>query len=332
MCLRRRRLCCLLRPWERGLVCERRVRVVSLSFCSVRIRSPGLLRPFESRLRFAPPFFRKLALTDSPLVSEVWRGRGKLRIPLLPSLSRPLTPGELCMEKAETSAEDDYEPDWVTDYVEIQNIIKKKNKSINQSGSLLSSERINHIIRISMPLLPFPLSHSLTYGTPGFESFLSWISTSTFLVEASGAARGPIRSSGSSSSSLTDPSGAGASNNQQSVIQTNSFLLVQHFLRWWDTIKHRSTFFLLSSRLQHAFLHLPHFHFSQSGLEQGFPLLLQMLTLCALLCSLQRGQKHIRYQTLMGHNSELKHWGATVLKKVLKHPKPITTVVSNSGF
>lgn len=76
-------------------------------------------------------------------------------------------------------------------------------------------------------MLPFPLSHSLTCGTPGLESFLSWISTSTFLTAGSEeGGGGPSTFSGSSSSA---PEGSGAASIQKTftVRQTS---ITQTFL------------------------------------------------------------------------------------------------------
>lgn len=84
--------------------------------------------------------------------------------------------------------------------------------------------------------LPFPLSHSLTCGTPGLESFLSWISTSTFLNADPEGGGGPTASPVTSSSSLTPPSGTGAAKTKKENPSLSwKQAILRHFSHIWHS-------------------------------------------------------------------------------------------------
>lgn len=137
---------------------------------------------------------------------------------------------------------------------------------------------------------PLPLSHSLTWGTPGLVSLLSWISTSTFFSIltsgfSSGGGGGPKRSSSSSSffPGTNESQRTHQYSKEEKKRQIDSEVLIFP--------ENKPTFVFVFLLLFSSFwfvLHLPLSHLGQSGLQHGLSFLLQSFSFTALLCCLRK--------------------------------------------
>lgn len=234
----------------------------------VSVGGPLGFRPLEGRFSFSLPFVCCSVVIGPSVICEISRGRSEIGVSLLSTKTGPLTPGELWKRKC-------------------LSCIFFKTANEKEGSDVLCIYVSGHV--------PLPLSHSLTYGTPGLVSFLSWISTSTFGTVA--GAGGPT----SSSSSFLAFSAAGATREHQTWSKniltsfrnnhqhTDTCLICFKAYKDLLNIQQHTIFFI--PWLQLAFLYPSHPHFSESSFKKGFPLILQLLAFAALFCGLRRKKK-----------------------------------------